>query len=236
MYGWRAKIGLITPMSENVEHAFHIYAPEGVSFASAKISYPAPDAETLNDRVTQAAAMYRDYEVDLVVFGCTSGDCVMDYAQEQECVRQIEQTSGRPVLSAGGAVLEALGALGVKKVAVLTPYSDAANEAEKKFLEDHGYEVTAIAGMDVSYILGQGHTLEACDEYFLYRNALKLDLKGADALYLSCMGLSTMEIVDDLETVLGVPVVTGQQAAFWGALRHCRVGAKPEKLGKLFGI
>ena len=26
MYGWRAKIGLITPMSENAEHAFHIYA------------------------------------------------------------------------------------------------------------------------------------------------------------------------------------------------------------------
>ena len=88
MYGWRAKIGLITPMSENVEHAFHIYAPEGVSFASAKISYPAPDAETLTDRVRQAAAMYRDYEVDLVVFGCTSCDCVMDYEQEQECVRQ----------------------------------------------------------------------------------------------------------------------------------------------------
>lgn len=41
MYGWRAKIGLIGPMSDNAEHAFHIYAPEGVSVLSRKSSCPA---------------------------------------------------------------------------------------------------------------------------------------------------------------------------------------------------
>ena len=232
MYGWRAKIGLITPMSENVEHAFHIYAPEGVSFASTKISYPAESEEALTQSVEQAAAMYQNYDVDLVVFGCTSGDCVMDFAQEQECARQIEGVSGRPCLSAGEAVLDALNALGAKKVALMTPYADAASEGEKNFLESNGFEVTAVSSMDVSYV----PSLEACDEYLLYRNALKLDMNGADALYLSGLGMTTLELVNDLETVLGVPVVTGQQAALWGALRRCRVGAKPEKLGKLFGI
>ena len=236
MYGWRAKIGLITPMSENVEHAFHIYAPEGVSFASTKISYPADSMEVLTDRVGQAAAMYQDYDVDLVVFGCTSGEHVLPFAQEQACAREIERVSGRACLSAGAAVLDALQALGARKVAVMTPYSDAANEREKEFLESNGYEVTTISNMDVSYVLNQGYTLEACDEYLLYRNALKLDLNGADALYLSCMGLTTLELINDLETVLGVPVITGQQAALWGALRRSRVGAKPEKLGKLFSL
>ena len=47
MYGWRAKIELITPMSENAEHAFHIYAPAGVSFASMKINFPGPTPEGL---------------------------------------------------------------------------------------------------------------------------------------------------------------------------------------------
>lgn len=236
MYGWRAKIGLITPMSENVEHAFHIYAPEGVSFASTKISYPAENIEVLTERVGQAAAMYQDYDVDLVVFGCTSGQNVLDFAQEQACAREIERVSGHPCLSAGQAVLDALQALGAKKVAVMSPYSDAVNEEEKKFLERSGYEVTAMLGMDVSYVLNPGNSLESCDEYLLYRNALKLELNGADALYLDCLGLTTLELVNDLETVLGVPVVTAQQAALWGALRRSRVGAKPEKLGKLFSL
>ena len=69
MYGWRAKIGLITPMSENAEHAFHIYAPEGVSFASMKINFPGPTPEglaILTDRLEETAAMYKDYDADLV--------------------------------------------------------------------------------------------------------------------------------------------------------------------------
>lgn len=75
MYGWRAKIGLITPMSENAEHAFHIYAPEGVSFASMKINFPGPTPEGLiflTDQLEATAATYKDSGMDLVVFGCTS--------------------------------------------------------------------------------------------------------------------------------------------------------------------
>ena len=90
--------------------------------------------------------------------------------------------------------------------------------------------------MDVSYIRCNGRKMEACDEYFLYRNAMKMDLKGADTFFLSCMGLSTLEIVEEMETAMGIPVVTSHQATLWSALRHCRVGAKLPHLGKLFTI
>ena len=88
-------------------------------------------------------------------------------------------------------------------------------------------------GMDVSYIRCEGRKMEACDEYFLYRNAMEMDLKGADTFFLSCMGLSTLEIVEELETMMGIPVVTSHQATLWSALRHCRVGAKLPRLGRL---
>ena len=162
MYGWRAKIGLITPMSENAEHAFHIYAPEGVSFASMKINFPGPTPEgltILTDRLEETAAMYKDYDVDLVVFGCTSGSCIKGFGWDQECIHQIERASGKPGLTTSTAVLEALHKLGTKKVAVLTPYPEATNEAEKKFLEDNGFEVTNIVGMDVSYIRCNGRKI-----------------------------------------------------------------------------
>jgi len=239
MYGWRAKIGLITPMSENAEHAFHIYAPEGVSFASMKINFPGPTPEgliILTDQLEETAAKYKDYDVDLVVFGCTSGSCIKGFGWDQECIDKIERASGVPGLTTSTAVLEALRALGTKKVAVLTPYPDDTNEAERKFLEDNGFEVTNIVGMDVSYIRTDGHKLEVADEYYLYRNCLDMDLKGADTFFLSCMGLTTMEIVDEVESALGIPVVTSHQATLWSALRHCRVGAKVPKMGKLFEL
>ena len=239
MYGWRAKIGLITPMSENAEHAFHIYAPEGVSFASMKINVPGPTPEglmILTDQLEDTAAKYKGYDVDLVVFGCTSGSCIKGANWDKECIRRIEKASNIPGLTTSTAVLEAFQALGTKKAAVLTSYPEATNEAEKKFLEDNGYEVTNIIGMDVSYIRRDGHKLEEADEYFLYRNAINMDLKGADTFFLSCMGLTTMEIIDDLETALKIPVVTSHQATLWSALRHCRVGAKLPKMGRLFTL
>ena len=239
MYGWRAKIGLITPMSENAEHAFHIYAPDGVSFASMKLLFPGPTPEglrILTSQLEETAAKYKDYNVDLLVFGCTSGSCIEGYGFDQECIRRMERASGKPALTTSTAVLEALKALDTKKIAVLTPYPDDTNEAEKKFLEDNGFEVTNIVGMDMSQFNDDGLGFENAGEAFLYQSAKNVDLAGADVFFLSCMGLSTMEVIAALEGDLGVPVITSHQATLWSALRHCEVGAKRTDMGKLFTL
>ena len=240
MYGWRAKIGLITPMSENAEHAFHKYAPEGVSFASMKIRFAGPTPQgliDLTDKLEETAAAYKGYPYDLVVFGCTSGSCIKGVGWDKECIQRIERASGLPGLTTSTAVLEGLAALGAKKVAVITPYPADTNQAEKKFLEDNGFEVTNIVGMDMSaYSRDKGLSFEDADEHFLYQYATHMDLNGADTFFLSCMGLTTMEIIDALETALELPVITSHQATLWSALRHCRVGTKLPKLGRLFTL
>ena len=127
MYGWRAKIGLISPMSENAEHAFHIYAPEGVSFASTKINFPGPTPEGLvflSDQLEESVRMFRKWHHDVILFGCTSGSCIKGVGWDQECVRRIERASGHPGLTTSTAVLEAFRALGTKKAAVLTHYPE----------------------------------------------------------------------------------------------------------------
>lgn len=238
MYGWRAKIGLITPMSENAEHAFHIYAPEGVSFASMKINFPGPTPEgliILTDQLAETAAKFKGYpDLDLVVFGCTSGSCIKGIGWDKECCELIEKASGFPGLTTSTAVLEALHAVEAKKVAVLTPYPEATNIIEKKFLEDNGFEVTNIVGMDMS-VVGTNF-FETASESFLYQNAMKTALNGADTFFLSCMGLTTLEILEKIETDLGVPVITSHQATLWSALRHCHIQEKIPHLGKLFTI
>lgn len=239
MYGWRARIGLITPMSENAEHAFHIYAPEGVSFSSMKIAFPGPTPEgliILSDQLEETAAKYKGYDLDLVVFGCTSGSCIKGIGFDKECIERIERACGIPGLTTSTAVLEALSALGSKKIALLTPYPKETNDAEKKFLEDNGFEVTNVVGMDMSQFKNAGQKFEVAGEQFLYRHSMNMDLKGADTFFLSCMGLTTMEIIDALETAMGIPVITSHQATLWSALRHCRVGARLPRLGKLFTL
>ncbi len=238
MYGWRARIGLISPMpGENIEHAFHTWAPEGVSFSSMKMPFPGPTPEglaILTAQLEDTAAKYKGQDLDLIVFGCTSGSFIKGVGWDQECIDRIERASGTPGLTTSTAVLEALHTLGAKSVAVLTPYPDNTNEAERQFLENNGYKVCNIAGMDMSGVY-QGRIPNA-DKPFLYRNCKAMDLKGADVFFLSCMALDTLGFINVLETDLGIPVITSHQATLWSALRRCRVGTKQPELGKLFTI
>lgn len=240
MYSWRARIGLITPPGESAEYAFNKYAPDGVAFCTTRLTFPGPTPEGLiylSNQVEEAAKVYRKKSdlaksYDVVIFGCTSGSCIKGYGFDKECIERIERASGCPGLTTSTAVLEAFQALGLKKTVVMTPYPEETNEAEKKFLEDNGLEVTSITGVGFNRVGQYSHD----SKMFLYRNAKKLKTEGAEAFFLSCMGLTTMELVQILEEDLGIPVITSHQASLWACLRHAGVNDKLPGLGKLFTI
>ena len=70
------------------------------------------------------------------------------------------------------------------------------------------------------------------DEWFLYSND-KIDLKDADALFVSCTALPVLPIIDKLEKKLNKPVLSSNQTLIWDSIRS--VGYKPsiEGYGKL---
>ena len=235
MYAWRAKIGVIAPIDEKVEYAFNKHAPEGVAFNSTRLWFPGPTPEGLiylSDQLEEAAKKYKDQYHDVVLFGCTSGSCIKGLGFDKECIERIERACGWPGLSTSTAVLEAFEALGLRKTVVMTPYPEDTNQLEKKFLEDNGLEVTSITGIGFNKIGDYAYA----DKLFLYRNAKKLDLTGAEVFFLSCMGLQTMDFVQILEDDLGIPVITSHQASLWACLRHAGIRDKLPDLGKLFTL
>ena len=235
MYSIRARIGVIAPLDDQVEYAFNKYAPAGVSFDSTRLSFPGPTPEGLiylSDQLEEAAKMYAKKPHDVVLFGCTSGSCIKGYGFDKECIERIERASGCPGLTTSTAVLEAFQALGLRKTVVMTPYPEATNQAEKKFLEDNGLEVTSITGVGFNRTGPYSHA----SKQFLYRNAKKLKTEGAEVFFLSCMGLATMELVQVLEEDLGMPVITSHQASLWACLRHSKIKDKLPGLGRLFTI
>lgn len=238
MYGWRARIGLISAVNENVERSFYANTPEGVSYTNARVSVPqgktGEDAAALADNLVAEAAKYKGYSVDLIASAPMMGSYACGMEWDRETARRMEEASGIPVVTYGMAVLEAMKALGVKKLAIATPYGEEGNDAERKFFTDNGIEVTTIFNMDLSYVCKQGRGLQSTDGYQLYGNGRKVDLTGADALYISSMELATLEVLAKLELTLNVPVVTSHQVVFWAALRKARISEKSEKLGKLF--
>lgn len=234
-YGYRAKIGLIVPSTNTVnEPEFYFMAPRGVSIHTARIkllgkatteSYLAMGAET-----ERAASELATAEVDVIAWGCTSGSVIIP---RQQLETSIVAQAGVPAVTTIGSVLSALQALGVKTISLGTPYVDFVNEQEVRLLEESGFKVAAWYGLHLGETQEERRGIGRVPPESLFRLVQYVDRPEAEAIFLSCTNLATIEMIDDLEAAVGKPVITSNQATFWHALRTAGLKDRLEGFGRL---
>lgn len=236
-YGWRGRIGLILPSVNLVmEPEFNRMAPEGVSIHASRVLVTGkPSVEgymSMAEATARAAEELATAEPDVVAYGCTSGSIV---GGDEAITRRIQEVVGAtPVVTTATAVVEALRAIGLTRIAVATPYVKFVNEEEKRYLEGHGFQVTRILGLE----LGDADPLERRmiqrqPPSVAYRIAREACTPDADGVFISCTGFATVPIIEQLELDLGKPVVTSNQATFWAALRRIGLSDSVGGLGRL---
>ena len=129
------------------------------------------------------------------------------------------------------AMVDAMHALRIKRVAVGTTYIDEVNEKLAAFLAGSYIEVIAMKGLQQRYP-AEAISLEDHHSYRLGREVFA-QANGADGVLISCGGFRTFEIIQALERDTGVPVVTSNQAVVWDCLRRlgaCGQGSCPGSL------
>ena len=234
-YGWKAKIGLIVPSTNTVnEPEFWRLAPEGVTIHSGRALLLGKATEEsyfkMAEAVNGAAEELATAEVDIVAYGCTSGSIIVPLP---ELIKNMAERTGCPAIATAGAVVAALRALNVKKVAVGTPYVDFVNESEKKFLEDYGFEVTSMQGLDLGHTQEERRGIGRVPPEVVFRLARAIDRPDADAIFISCTNLATLDVIADIEAELGKPVVTSNQSCFWACLRLLKIRTSIKGYGRL---
>jgi maleate cis-trans isomerase len=112
---------------------------------------------------------------------------------------------------------------------LLSPYLQATNDHEVAFLAQAGIEVVRERAMSLSSADGYDAAPPA---YWLQLALAEADPR-ADACFLSCTNIQSMEIVEALERELGRPVVTSNQATLWYCLRTLGLPDAVPGLGQL---
>lgn len=149
----------------------------------------------------------------VIVLAHTATSYTLGRDGERELKERIERASGIPFVTAFGSVVEALGHLGVKRVAFGTPYGEAATLQCKRNLEAYGFEVA-----DYGRLEGVGNIYDESAERAAGL-AHDVDTPDADAVFLSGVGMPTIDVLDQLERDLGKPVISSASAMMWNALR-----------------
>jgi maleate isomerase len=127
-------------------------------------------------------------------------------------------------------VIDALHELGVQRLVVGTPYLDEVNTAEAEFLTAKGFEVLDIQGLNLETGTQMGQVTPAYWKQF----ALEIDSPDADAIFLSCGGIRSLEVVEEIEKQSGKPVITSNQAQMWSCLRRAGIKDRLTGFGQIF--
>ena len=236
MYGARAKIAFMLPSSCTVfeqEFLRMTAGLEGVIGVPARLLIESTDLDGLaemNAGIDLAARQLATTRPDVAVYMCTSGS-FKDGQDGSEAIKDRLRgiIAGAGVTTTSEAVVEAMKALGMRSVAMLTPYDKETTEREIDFLGWHGIAVTDYTFRDIEDNLDRG---SVPPEESL-RFAMELDPSDADGMFLSCANVPAIEIIDELELQIGMPVVTSSQATIWKALRLAGLSDPIEGFGRL---
>jgi maleate isomerase len=216
MATWERKLGLIVPSWNTVmEYEFQRMAVPSMSVHTMRISHTADTEENLTWMGTQvpaASKLLAHAKVGVICYGCTAGGFLKGPGYDQEIIRDIENAAGIPGATTAAAVVDALRALGVKRVSVASPYEPWLNEKLQGYLKACDFDVLAIKGFGTqahaSFTPEQNAALVA-----------EVNRPEAQAIFISCSNFRTLEIIEPLEQKLGKPVVTSNSASVWKMLR-----------------
>jgi maleate isomerase len=227
------RIGLLVPSSNTTMEtevpallrAREAVRPEDTfSFHSARLRMEDVTSERLramNEQTGRAATELADLRPDVVATACLVAIMAegpgSHHAAEAEIEAVLErERASAPVVSSAGALVDALHALGARRIGLVAPYLEELTRLVVAYLEDAGVEVADAISLEVP----DNRAVAALDPRGLDDHWQRLDLRGCDALVLSaCVQLRSLEVLEEVERRSGLPTVSAATATTWAILR-----------------
>lgn len=213
-------IGIVCPYDFALDRELWRWAPPTANLLITRLPY-APLEVTLEmvrlvgepDQLLPATQELLSPGPAVMVYACTSGSFIRGLDGEKAlCAAMIE--AGAPVaVTTSGAILDAITALGVERVAIATPYETAITQGLADFLtEAHR---TVVGGAELGLTSG----IDSVPYDVTADLVRRADDPSAEVIVISCTNLGTYDLIAPLEQELGKPIISANQATMWSALR-----------------
>jgi maleate isomerase len=229
----RAKIGYVLLATEQTvqDDVMRLRPPGvGVHFTRAPIA----DSITNKSLLAQAdlladcaATLLPDGSLDVVCYACTSGSLVI--GEERVFAELKRGAPGAKATSLITGVIRALNKTGARRIVVATPYLDEVNQREVDYLQQAGFEVISLCGLN----LEKDSDMVRVAPEFIAEFALAQDRVDADAIFVSCGALRTLDVIGEIEARAGKPAICSNQAMIWDCLRLAGIEDRFEGYGRL---
>jgi maleate cis-trans isomerase len=220
-FGWRKRIGLLSPtVIETAAYDFFRLAPDGVSMCATTSNIEHWSKENFQEHViaplVTAAKYLASRNVDYIIHTGMPVVTTRGKGFEEEVVNLITDTTGLPATTSIRSAIRALTHLGVRNVAVVSPYPQELHQSALTFLKASGFNVVADHTEDVVF-----KRLQDVTPAHIAAVAARVvaAAPAAGGVYIPCNQWSGADAAPLIEKACGIPVVTGAHADYWEAFR-----------------
>jgi len=224
--GWRSKVAAIVPSTNTVvEHDLAVLRPPGITFHAGRMLITSPglanDAEfealllqiraSIDDAVDRVLTCKPDY----LLMGMSAETFWGGVEGNAAFEARMRERTGLEVSTGASACRDALSRLGVRRIAVFSPYQPIADREVGRFFTEAGFDVASITGLRCASATAIAEVTPAT----IAETIREIDSPDVEAIVQVGTNLSFVAQADALEGWLGKPVIAINAATLWHSLR-----------------
>lgn len=222
---------LIPSTNTTVEIEYNRLLPETLQVHVARLGKggDTPFLPSLDADVEYQSTLLGGSRVEAVCLTQTSAS-LFDDDYDANANRLMAAGTKAPSLTSAEAVGRAVQALGARRIALVSPYSQTVIERAKRYYElRHDLDVVAMEGFGAtdSYAIGALSADNATDAF------TRIDSPDIEALVVPGGNFPTMKFIAGWEDQFQKPIITTNQAALWGVLSLMKIDERLSGLGRL---
>jgi maleate isomerase len=236
----RARMALVVPSTNvSAETDFWTAAPDSVTFHTGRLRITEPDLSSdeaflafLDQIRASLGPTVEDViscEPDILVMGLSSETFWGGAEGNAAFTADLEKASGLKVATGADACRQAIEAIGVRRLAILTPYQPVGDEQVIKYFTDIGSEVVRIKGLRSENCTAPAKV----DAGQIMELVRELDGDDIDAVVQVGTNLAAARVADRAEKEIGKPVIAINTAILWTALRMLGIDDRYDGFGPL---
>ena len=218
-------LGLIALQAdERIEADFRRLLPADVDFMVSRVPSgrdvtPESLARMEADLPQAAALLPGAMHFDVIAYGCTSGSAQIGPARVAEQVRAGAQAMH--VTDPVSALVAACSALGLHRLALLSPYVERVSDRLREALSDQGVATPAFGSFAESE---ESRVVQITPDSIVQAAEVLAGTGEVDGLFLSCTNLNTLPVIGRLEQETGLPVLSSNLVLAWHMLQLTGAG------------
>jgi maleate cis-trans isomerase len=228
----RRHFGVLVPSTNTtVEIEYTRHLPPTLQFHTARLGKGSntPFSPGKDEDVIYQSKMLGDAKVEAVAMAQTSAS-LFDDDYDARAKAMMSKNAGVPAVTSAEAIGEAVRALGMKRIGIVTPYSTQVIESAKRYYErKYGLQVMGLEGFGAT----DSYAIAKFDANKAFEGMRRVDTPAIEVLLVPGGNFPTMPWIAAWERALGKPVITTNQAALWAVLGIMKLNDPLPGLGRL---